>query len=398
MRVPCLHAQPHTPRGPSEPPPISVKAVVIDTDDEEDDAPTTIVAAAPTRLFNGNGSSGGSSFVADVRTGKIDGSKHESAGIALPSSIDERGLEKYIAECDELFRADEPLLALRRLLLVEKLVDAAGLRPLRQRADEDYRILSILRTEEELDPMLTAMLADDWTLFSKKKEMQTETWIKMTGGGRAAVKVTGVLPHDITHMAACLLHPELYSTWIPGITFAKQLSRPANFRRTIYVRPLKVPIPFLTPRDAVLVGYGDIYSPTSAVVYLNTLEPDDPRLGDVSEELEKLSPTGSTVRMGLSGGFVFETLPGGKGTKLSAQLNLDLKLKIVPPSVIDWFIKHIASNLIPMYHKQAGKFEPGGPLESRMHEGADAKTYVELRRRLAVLKKGEKADDGEAQK
>ena len=75
-----------------------------------------------------------------------------------------------------------------------------------------------------------------------------------------------------------------------------------------------------------------------------------------------------------------------------------MKLKIVPPSVIDWFIKHIASNLIPMYHKQAGKFEPGGPLESRMHEGADAKTYVELRRRLAVLKKGEKADDGEAQK
>ena len=96
MRVPCLHAQPHTPRGPSEPPAISVKAVVIDTDDEEDDAPTTIVAAAPTRLFNGNGSSVGSSFVADVRTGKIDGSKHESAGIALPSSIDERGLEKYI--------------------------------------------------------------------------------------------------------------------------------------------------------------------------------------------------------------------------------------------------------------------------------------------------------------
>ena len=34
----------------------------------------------------------------------------------------------------------------------------------------------------------------------------------------------------------------------------------------------------------------------------------------------------------------------------------------------------------------------GGSLESRMHEGEDAATYVELRRRLAVLKRDSKRE------
>ena len=93
--------------------------------------------------------------------------------------------------------------------------------------------------------------------------------------------------------------------------------------------------------------------------------------------------------MGLSGGFVFETLPGGKGQKAECTVaQSDLKLIAAVDAIIDWFIKHIASNLIPMYHKQAGKFEPGGPLESRMHEGADAKTYVELREEASGAQKG----------
>ena len=56
--------------------------------------------------------------------------------------------------------------------------------------------------------------------------------------------------------------------------------------------------------------------------------------------------------------------------------------------LIDFLMKHLAAQLVPMYDKQARKFSAGGALQHLVEAGEEAPTYVELRRRLAVLQGG----------
>ena len=43
---------------------------------------------------------------------------------------------------------------------------------------------------------------------------------------------------------------------------------------------------------------------------------------------------------------------------MQATLDFDLRLKLLPPAVIDWFMKHVAAMLVPMWHKQARHRQP----------------------------------------
>ena len=72
-----------------------------------------------------------------------------------------------------------------------------------------------------------------------------------------------MLPHSMTVMSAPLLHPDLYSTWLPGVSFSCQLRRHNNFRRLVYLKTIKPPL--MTMRDAVIIGYGDIYSASQVI-------------------------------------------------------------------------------------------------------------------------------------
>ena len=42
----------------------------------------------------------------------------------------------------------------------------------------------------------------------------------------------------------------------------------------------------------MVVGYGDIYSPTSAIVYLTSLEPDDARVRAVAAQVDEVRTQG----------------------------------------------------------------------------------------------------------
>ena len=104
-------------------------------------------------------------YVPDVAAGRIQSIDPDAPALHLPATADEflaaGGLEPLVGECYALLRLDYPMLALRRLCLVEKLCDAAGLQPsLRERALNDRRIDAILRVERELEPTL-AMMTDD---------------------------------------------------------------------------------------------------------------------------------------------------------------------------------------------------------------------------------------------
>ncbi len=87
--------------------------------------------------------------------------------------------------------------------------------------------------------------------------------------------------------------------------------------------------------------------------------------------------------MSVQGGFLFEVVSETQ-TRLSSTLMIDPKVPLVPPHVIDWAMKYIAGTLMPMWHKQSLKCEPGGKL-CHLREGVDKPVYEEMVRRLAAL-------------
>jgi hypothetical protein len=351
-------------------------------------APATAAAASsplPTAA-SGSGSVEAVQLLAGMLSGQINPVAEDTPSLGLPQSASEfvarGGVEAFVQECDELLRQDFPLVALRRLLLIEKLVMEAGLTPIRERTD-DERVVKILAVEGELQSMLRKMTDEAlWKEVSKYAKFDVRTYVSEVTDGRIGIKVVGVIPHSFESTCAPLLDPERYSKWIPGVGMAREVHRPSRFRKLLYLRAIHFPLPFLAPRDCVIKGYGDIYSPTSIIVYLQSLEGEQSReYAEFQEAITKIAPS-SSVRMEVKGGFLFEKI-SEEETQLSALLTIDPKLKLIPPWLIDWFLKHIAGNLIPMYHKQACKFDPGGKLEQQMSEGEDKDLYMELKRRLA---------------
>lgn len=186
-----------------------------------------------------------STFVADVRAAKLDVLDDATAGLMLPTDgtalLAAGGLEPYLAECIKLLRCDFTLLATRRLRRVETLLLEVGFAPLSE--SRDPRVAELLRTEQEFAPVLARMLDhDSWTLANSKREFELCTYVRMGEGGRLDIKVTGLLPQSIAACCAPLLHPDLYSTWLPGVTHSHEVSRISNFRRLVYLRALHVPL------------------------------------------------------------------------------------------------------------------------------------------------------------
>lgn len=84
--------------------------------------------------------------------------------------------------------------------------------------------------------------------------------------------------------------------------------------------------------------------------------------------------------------------------RISVQPALAVTTILTTPSnqvaVIDWFMKHVAAQLVPMWDKQSAKFEEGGPLRHLM-TGPEKHVYAELLRRLAVLRTDGGGDGGD---
>jgi len=120
-------------------------------------------------------------------------------------------------------------------------------------------------------PTLETMLdGASWNLFSSVKHLQVKTYLRMGAGGRMDIKVDGVMPRDMSSTVGPLLHPELYKDWVPGLSRSSLIVNLSHFRKLVYLKSLK--FPFLTARDVVLLGYGDVYSEDSVMVYLVSVD------------------------------------------------------------------------------------------------------------------------------
>ena len=98
---------------------------------------------------------------------------------------------------------------------------------------------------------------DSWKLGASLKACEAKGYNRPGEGGRLDVKVTGVAPRRLASLCATLLHPELYPSWIPGCNKAALLHKPSRFRMLVYLK-LDTVWP-VAARDAVILGYGDLY-------------------------------------------------------------------------------------------------------------------------------------------
>jgi len=232
---------------------------------------------------------------------------------------------------------------------------------------------------EDMTPMLAALLeTESWTQVGELKDCQAKSFCKDAEGGRLDVKCTGTSTSPLRNLAACLLHPELFATWMPGIKRSACLHRMSNFRLLIGVR-LDTHWP-LDPRDAVIVGYGDVYDERSVMVYIRTTVGDE--YSEYTSEWEAQSRKDGCVRIDLKGGFLLQINESG-GTDIATITKIDLKMKFLPSKVLDWIMKKVAMFFIPMIHKQSLKMAVGGSLHH--HTEKLHVSYEEMHRRLNAL-------------
>ena len=157
--------------------------------------------------------------------------------------------------------------------------------------------------------------------------------------------------------------------------------------------------PAITTRDLVIVGYGDLVAPDTVMCYLASLHDGRPWSGE-GEPPEGPAPAGAhsysehtlpadtksaeagNIRLRVVGGFLFTALDPRR-TAVSCFLKLDVVHPLVPPMLIDVFMKNFASMFLILLDKQATKHDAGGSLHHMLSAPENAPVYAELHRRLS---------------
>ena len=127
-------------------------------------------------------------FVESILRGTLHAPIDELAAAGLPTRDGDGGAARARRECVQLLLADYPILAYKRLALLEERCGAGGeaCAPLRER---------VLRTGRELYPMLQDLLDEStWRLFAQGRRYSVRTYVRESaeGKGRVDVKVCHV--------------------------------------------------------------------------------------------------------------------------------------------------------------------------------------------------------------
>lgn len=129
--------------------------------------------------------------------------------------------------------------------------------------------------------------------------------------------VTGIVPADLFSLLAPILFVEQVKDWLPGVHRSNEITELSRFRRLVYLKMVSV-FPF-AHRDAVVIGYGDMYqiSPAegeSVIVLLRSCEP--PEYDELRGEVDARRRKEKNVPCELRSGFLLQPM-GEKMTKVS---------------------------------------------------------------------------------
>mmetsp|Transcript_16984 Transcript_16984/g.37473 ORF Transcript_16984/g.37473 Transcript_16984/m.37473 type:complete len:531 (+) Transcript_16984:194-1786(+) len=208
---------------------------------------------------------------------------------------------------------------------------------------------------------------DDWQLAREGKGV-TVHFRKDEGSPLHLVRATSVfnnfMPNDFAKLCSLFVETELMHKWFPGGVMkpATLLSWHSKYNKIIQLN-IDIPIPFLSPRDCVVMGSG-FHLPDQNAFLIVTKPIAD---GESCSHCEIPKPAKGVVRMSTESIFYIELLPNNK---ISFKLigRDDLKIRIMPTALLNHISQgHLPFDLIRTVHRTIRNFE-NSPWDVAMRE------------------------------
>eukprot|EP00128_Syssomonas_multiformis_P000998 Colp12_sorted_trinity150504_noHs@24810 len=292
-------------------------------------------------------------------------------------------LENLLNACRTNFEDDNLIQALAILKKIDKLVavhmkDGVDANEIKSILDKNAKMISSMRTSlneiQELQQQFEN--SKSWTVVRENSELKV-SYAKEDGNPIHSFKIDTVLETELLPLLAIFYEEDLLTNWIPFCSGGQLIGTPSPFQKLIHIK-MKFPI-FLpvSNRELVMRGHGvDMTHEKRLLVLLRSLRE--------SDGVELPPEDKSHVRMDLTGGFNITYLSEGR-VHFSAIYNVDPKLSMVTPMMINFVNKHFCGLLITLIKSTLRKF-PGSQYEQRT-QGPNARPiYNELRRRLDKFK------------
>lgn len=216
---------------------------------------------------------------------------------------------------------------------------------------------------------------DDWQLAREGKGV-TVHFRKDEGSPLHLVRATSVfdnfMPNDFAKLCSLFVETELMHKWFPGGVMkpAKLLSWYSKYNKVIQLN-IDIPIPFLSPRDCVVMGSGFHLPDQNAFLIVSK-----PIADGESCVCDIPKPAKGVVRMSTESIFYIELLPNNK---ISFKLigRDDLKIRIMPAALLNQISQgHLPFDLMRTVHRTIRNFE-NSPWDIAMRERRDYYQEIE---------------------
>jgi hypothetical protein len=288
---------------------------------------------------------------------EVIGVHDDSAPRVLPVQQLAAEADQLIASVREYAARDRWMMAHRVICSMEESLATAAADHASSRA-----VAAVRARLAAVAPLLAKVRSTvEWAQDSLAQFESNEGWTLVQDGatkvsyrqeaGKAfnSLRVDTVVESDIVSLAAVLAEADLGPLWIPFCNRGAMIAKPSDMHR--YVN-LFFEFPFFIPlghREAVLEGRGvDMMERNAVLIMLRSAEGENEHC-----ELPPERPTHTRVEA--SGGFLI-TLLGAKSVRFRLILNVDLKVPMLRPALVNKVNQMFGGQIMMFIRKIVAKF------------------------------------------
>lgn len=207
-----------------------------------------------------------------------------------------------------------------------------------------------------------------WVEVTDKRQIQT-AYKEEQASPMHSIKVTGDVAADLFHVLTLINESDLLPTLIPiniQVTKLKQISK---FRQLLHIR-LKLPWPF-DDRDLVIVSRGvDLLKDGHVIIVGYSVHSwDDVEIPPVASGCTRLD-------VHLFGSLI--TPISKEKTSITAFSSFDLKMNTLPPTLLNFFSRHLAFYGFEIFQRQASRLM-GSVYEKRILNNPELYDEIETK-------------------
>jgi len=198
---------------------------------------------------------------------------------------------------------------------------------------------------------------------------------KQASGQNISLKMEGIIDVPVFNMIALIYEMEGYSLWMPFCKEGKTVKSVARASKAGYIK-FNIPPPVFDRENYIYgSGFDRIKKNGSILICAKSIEGKE----DVCQRYDiPIPPPGKTTRLHIEymGG---EFTPVGKDKmRMNIVCKVDLKIKFIPLSIINWIVRKAAQFLIDRLIKKATNFK-GTLWEKKIQENREFYGWLEAK-------------------